>query len=273
MISANAYDGIWVNNASDDTLESNLIGADVARNFGDKSMGNIETGIEIDNGPRITIVSNLVVNNGNRGIAFYDPLTENDWILSNEVILNQGDGILFCSCGDGGSAIYGNLIGTDSTLSDNLGNVGDGIDIGSSNNTIGGTAPGAGNIIAFNTQAGISLEQLNTDTGNLLSGNYIYLNQALGIDLGGSGIPLQNTPGGPHVGPNDLQNYPSLISAVGTSAGTSILGMLDSTPNQTFTIQFFSNYSPDPSGYGQGVTYIGSTTATTNANGQVALST
>jgi Bacterial Ig-like domain (group 3)/Right handed beta helix region/Bacterial Ig-like domain len=266
LISANAYDGIYVDYATDDTLESNLIGADAARNFGDKSMGNTDYGIEIDNGPRITIAKNLVVNNKTGGIALYYALTENDWIIANESILNDGDGILFCSCGSGGSLIYGNLIGTDATGTANLGNQGDGIDIGSPNNTVGGSA-GMGNVIAFNTQAGIGFEQSNTNTGNLLSANLIYANQKLGIDLAATGVPLQNTAGGPHVGPNDLQNYPVLTSASASSSGTAISGSLNSVPNQTFTIQFFSNPVLDASGYGQGQTYVGSTSVHTDASG------
>ena len=104
---------------------------------------------------------------GPGGIALFYALTQNDSIIANEVILNDGNGIMFCSCGSGGSVIYGNLIGTDATGTANLGNQGDGIDIGSPNNTVGGTAAGMANVIAFNTKAGVGFEQLNTDTGNL----------------------------------------------------------------------------------------------------------
>ena len=163
--------------------------------------------------------------------------------------------------------IYGNLIGTDAGGTANLGNQGDGIDIGSPNNTVGGTSAGLANIIAFNTKSGVGFEQLNTNTGNLLSANSIYSNQQLGIDLAATGVPLQNTAGGPHVGPNDLQNYPVLASAIDSSGGTVISGSLNSTPNQTFTIQFFSNPAADASSYGQAQTYVGSTTAYTDSSG------
>jgi Bacterial Ig-like domain (group 3) len=125
-----------------------------------------------------------------------------------------------------------------------------------------------GNVIAFNTQAGVGLEPLNTNTGNLLSDNSIYSNQKLGIDLAATGAPLQNTAGGPHDGPNNLQNYPVLASASATSGvGTAISGSLNSAPDQTFTIQFFTNPVMDASGYGQGQTYVGSTTVHTDSNG------
>jgi len=271
LISANAYDGIYLNGASDATLGFNLLGADSAQNFADTRMGNSVDGIELDDAPGITIANNLAVNNKSGGIALYYPQTANDAIDDNEIILNGGDGILFCNCGSGGSTVYGNWIGTDASGTASLGNQGYGIEIGTPNNTVGGTAAGAANVIAFNTKAGIGLEQLNTDTGNTFSANSIYSNQGLGIDLGNTGVPLQNEPGGPRVGPNRLQNYPVLTSASAFRGGTTITGSLNSTANQTFTIQFFTNTTPDPSGYGEGQTYVGSTTVTTDGSGNASI--
>ena len=45
-----------------------------------------------------------------------------------------------------------------------------------------------------------------------------------------------------------------------------IQGTLNSTANMTFTIEFFANQDCDPSGYGEGQTFIGSTTATTSGS-------
>lgn len=267
LISGNAYDGIYLDDASDDTLEFNLVGTDAAENFSNSTLGNTDMGIELDDAPMITISSNVVASNLTGGIALFYPQTANDLITNNEIVLNDGDGILFCSCGDGGSAIYGNLIGTNVSGTVNLGNKGYGIDIGSANNTVGGTATGEANVIAFNTKAGVGLEKLNTDTGNTLSANSIYSNQALGIDLGETGVPLQNHSGASQAGPNDLENYPVLASAVASTTVTTITGSLTSTANQTFTIQFFSNETADPSGYGQGQSFVGSTTVKTNGSG------
>jgi hypothetical protein len=267
LIAGNAYDGIYLDSANNDTLEFNLIGADAAKNFTNASVGNTEYGIELDNAAQITVAKNLVVNNRTGGIGLFWAQTAHDLISNNEIILNDGNGILFCSCGDGGSAIYGNLIGTDSSGTVNLGNKGDGIDIGTANNTIGGLAAGLANVIAFNTKAGVGLEQLNTDTGNTLSANSIYSNQTLGIDLGGSGIPLKNNAAGSQVGPNHLLNYPVLTSASASSVSTTITGSLMGPAGQTFTIQFFANTAGDPSSYGQGQTYVGFTTVKTDTSG------
>ena len=126
----------------------------------------------------------------------------------------------------------------------NLGNKGYGIDIGSANNTVGGTADGEANVIAFNTKAGIGLENLNTDTGNTISANSIYSNKTLGIDLGESGVPLQNNSGVAQFGPNDLQNYPVLATAVASNDSTTITGSLTSPADHTFTIQFLATPPP-----------------------------
>ena len=137
LISGNNYDGIYLDDASNDTLEFNLISKpDLAQNFTNTKLGNADFGVELDNAPKITIANNLVVTNGAGGIALFYPQTANDLISDNEIILNDGDGFVFCSCGDGGSVIYGNLIGTNSSGTVNLGNKGYGINIGSPNNTV-----------------------------------------------------------------------------------------------------------------------------------------
>ena len=133
--------------------------------------------------------------------------------------------------------------------------------------TIGGTVGGAGNTIAFNVLAGVSIE---SGTGNSILSNSIWANGHLGIDLVAPGDPPNGvTPNAPgvRVGPNDLQNYPILTTAGGGGTSSTVLGTLNSLPKDSFRIQFFTSLIPDPSGYGQGQTLIGSVTVTTDANG------
>jgi hypothetical protein len=96
--------------------------------------------------------------------------------------------------------------------------------------------------------------------------NSIFANGALGIDLGGNGVTPNGTPG---PGPNNYQNYPVLGVAArkGSSVNIQVKGSFTSAPNTTYTLQFFANPTPDPSGYGQGQYLIGTTTLTTNASG------
>src|SRR5439155_25344558 len=73
-----------------------------------------------------------------------------------------------------------------------------------------------------------------------------------------------------HTGPNNFQNFPVLPSAVTSGSSTTITGTLDTLASGPFTIEFFSNDAADPSGYGEGQTYLGSTTATTDGSGHAA---
>lgn len=166
-----------------------------------------------------------------------------------------------------GNIVQGNFIGTDASGTKPLGNLADGVIIsdGAANNLIGGTEPEAGNTIAFNAGAGIMLNPL-AGLGNSLLSNPMFSNGSLGIDLGNDGV-TPNDPLDPDTGPNDSQNYP-VITGV-TPKGTSVMihGTLDSTPNTTFQLEFFSNDVCDPSSYGEGQIFIGFAMVTTNPVG------
>lgn len=97
--------------------------------------------------------------------------------------------------------------------------------------------------------------------GNSILSNSVFSNGGLGMDLGENG-PTANdgdNPNTPQVdpdsdtGPNDLQNKPSLGSAKTVSGTTTIKGTLNSSPADTYIVQFFSN----PSGTDDGRTFIG----------------
>ena len=171
---------------------------------------------------------------------------------------NNSDGIEIRDNGTTGNLVQGNLIGTTASGSSGLANTSYGIQIfnGASNNTIGGTAAGAGNVIAFNGADGVFV---SSGTGNRIQRNSIFSNGGLGIDLGANGV-TSNDPGDPDGGANRLQNFPVLQSIVVSGSNTTILGSIDSaTSNSTYpiTIEFFSNSSCDPSGHGEGETFLG----------------
>jgi titin len=185
---------------------------------------------------------------------------------SNTISGNSQDGIEIDGSGTTGNLIQGNAIGTTGPGTARLGNSRAGVVIknGASNNTVGGA--GAGNVIAYNQGAGVQVgaaEGDSTAVGNAILANAIFDNGALGIDLGGDGV-TPNTPGGPHTGPNDFQNYPVL--AASNTPGT-VTGLLNSAPHSAFHLEFFANPSADPSGYGQGRDFLGELTVTTNALG------
>ncbi len=76
-----------------------------------------------------------------------------------------------------------------------------------------------------------------------------------------------NDAGDGDTGPNGLQNFPLVTSAVLRGANIVVSGTLSSTPGVTFTIDLYSSADKDPDGYGEGATYLGSTTVTTNGSG------
>jgi len=92
----------------------------------------------------------------------------------NVISGNNGSGIFLTDAGTSGNFIQGNYIGPDSTGASATPNGFEGIYIvaGASGNFIGGTAPGAGNVISGNTLRGIYAFGTNT-SGNLIQGNFI----------------------------------------------------------------------------------------------------
>jgi thiol-disulfide isomerase/thioredoxin len=118
----------------------------------------------------------------------------------------------------------------------------------------------------------VSDQANGTTTGNAFNSilsNAISGNDGLGIDLNNDGVTA-DTPGTQSSGPNFWQSYPVLTSVGAADKNQTVSGYLDSTPNMTFTIQFFGNSASDASGHGQGQYFLGSTQVTTDASGHAA---
>jgi uncharacterized repeat protein (TIGR01451 family) len=125
------------------------------------------------------------------------------------------------------------------------------------------------NAITDNTK-GIVISGVST--GTLISNNSIFNNSGPGIDLGDDGI-TPNHPGGRIPGPNFFQNYPVLTAVNSSGGNTAINGSLNSAANTTYKVEFFSNSSCDPSGFGEGQRFLGSIMVTTDASGNADFST
>ena len=132
----------------------------------------------------------------------------------------------------------------------------------SDNNVIGGTGAGEGNVIASG-EKGI-LNNSDMSTGNSFLGNSIFDNK-FGIDLGTNGINA-NDAGDPDTGPNNLQNFPLITSAIPNGASAQISGTLNSVANVQYRIELFSNTACNSSGNGEGRTFLGATTTTLVGN-------
>jgi titin len=169
--------------------------------------------------------------------------------------------------------VEGNFIGTQKDGVHPLGNGASGVFVtgGGANNSIGGTRAGAGNVIANNGADGVLIGSdpnagFNTPAGtrNAVLHNSIFANVQLGIDLGAHDGLTQNDAAG-HNGPNNFQNFPVPTEAFVSGSFLVIVGTLSSAPtSSTFRLEIFANASADPSGHGEGKTFLGFTTVFIN---------
>ncbi len=284
VISGNNQNGIkiqFLNTKA--TIQGNYIGTS---STGDADLGNLQNGIYFYQGAEHIVggetveTGNVIAFNKNNGLYAYSASSVS--ILGNSVLSNKNHGIYFNSGSNhiigGNTPELGNMIAYNGkngiyNLSTNsctfnmnsiLSNVENGIfSSGGSNHTIGGTASDSGNIISLNGKNGILVY---STISCALHQNSIFSNNEVGIDLYPIGINA-NDLGDGDSGPNNLQNYPELNAISADVANTTIEGILNSNPNTTFTIEFFSNSAADPSGYGEGEHFMGSSTITTDGNG------
>ncbi len=254
VISGNLGNGIDIvgPNATNNSVLGNFIGTDVS---GTLDRGNLERGVILSQGASGNQIGSSAPGAGN-------VISGNDFI-----------GLVIVDENTANNVVQGNLIGTDATGTSALGNE-FGVTIeGAANtagNVIGGILSGQRNTIANSVQAGVGLNSPGA-TSNPIRGNLIYSNGGLGIDLGLNGVTA-NDDLDADSGPNNLQNFP-VITLGHSSAGTGVIaGTLNTTANSPsgYFVDFYSNTSCDPSGHGEGETYLGSlTTSVTDANGDV----
>lgn len=218
-------------------IQGNLIGTDVT---GTVALGN-HFGIWLNFGPSL---GNSTIGGAVAGAR-------------NVISGNRSDGV-FISGNSRNNQLHGNFIGTDISGTQPLGNSGNGVRIAEAavNNRIGGAFPGEGNTIAFNERNGVLLEASSSATGNSIRRNSIFSNGALGIDLGGNGV-TPNDPGDGDPGPNNMQNFPVITSVTTNGTQTAITGTLNSTPNTTISVNFYSSSACDSSGNGEGASPFG----------------
>src|SRR5262249_45947087 len=127
-------------------------------------LANAADGVKIDNAPGNTI--------GGTASGAANVLSGNNY------------GVVISSAGASGNLVEGNAIRTDLSGAGPVRNAIGGvlITMGASNNTIGGTATGAGNSIAFNVGNGVNVV---SGTGNAVLSNKIFGNNLQGIAIVG----------------------------------------------------------------------------------------
>ena len=234
LLSGNEWYGIVVSSAgtTGNQILGNYIGSDVD---GTTGLGNTLSGVKLEVSSDSTTVGGAAARN----------------IISD----NQQYGVFIGA--STGNIVQGNNIGTDVNGAA-LGNASNGVRINStaSNNTIGGTAAGAGNVIANNGGRGISVAN-TVGAGNAFLGNSIYNTTNLGIDLRDGtedafGV-TQNDAGDGDIGPNDLMNFPVIYVASLSGGNITVTG--EARPGAT--VKFFEA-DGDASGHGEGQTFIAS---------------
>ena len=144
VISGNTGAGVNVKNATGTQIADNLIGTDAA---GSNALGNTSVGVNLDGTQTTTVQDNVISANASGGM-----------VLSGNAT---------------GTTIVGNLVGTDATGNNALGNGSNGVDLaGAPGTIIGGTGPGSTNVISANEDAGIEIDGVG-GVGAIVQGNFV----------------------------------------------------------------------------------------------------
>ena len=178
------------------TVQGNYIGTNAA---GTAALGNKSSGVSVNSGAVVQI-GGTASGAGNVISANGDPAAPGS---ANGIHLSSANNV-----------VQGNLIGTDATGTQDLGNVLRGILVQASTNTIGGTTAAARNVIS-GAQSGV---HIGSGTGNVISGNYIGTNAAGTAAIGNDGWGIQINSNGNTVG-GATPSAANLISGNGSGRG------------------------------------------------------
>ena len=269
-VQGNGADGIrLLGNATETLLQSNVIGqimggsptlknaghgialeCDQAHLLGNETSGNARSGVLVRGSDNL-IEGLTSSRNGECGIRCEGfrttiggtPFQTKGQFFSNPTGILLTAPVVPVNFTPGNNRIWGNLIGAKSpfgvgqlTPSPNL----RGIHIdGSDDNVIGGvTLSGLFNTIVYNHHEGILVTK---GEGNALSGNTVFKNGLLGIDLSNSEEGDGRDPSDPgdlDVGGNSKTNAPALLQAVQGPSAIHILGSLAAGSTGSYHIEF-----------------------------------
>jgi choice-of-anchor C domain-containing protein len=254
VVSGNTGYGLYITSNSN-TVQGNIVGLDAS---GNNSIGNNQDGVLLS---------------GNNNLVGGGTSAARNVISGHTNASVYADGIYVSGSSN---TIQGNYFGTDITGTLNRGNYNAGVALdGGSNNTVGGTTAGEGNLMAFNRYG----SYVNSSaSGNRILGNSMFSNSIQGIELiWGGGTPNGITPndGAKTAGqPNLLMDFPVFTSATLSGTTLTVMGYVGSAANQsTFANARVEVFIADTNaaGNGQGKTYLGfvTTDASGNFNGPI----
>ncbi len=219
LVSGNAEGGIVLNGTSSAPVQNNLI----AGNFtGTNVTGNAaipndpsqvsEDDIDLLNYSSDNTVGGVSSRDGNNNLSG----------LGN-LISGSGEDGVYVAAGASANLIEGNFIGTDKTGMSSVGNDYQGVGIDSaSNNTLGGTATGTGNVISGGDELGVAI----FGSGGGSSSNNLILGNIIGLAADGS-TALGNSYSGIYLGTG---------SDFGETAGTATNNTIGGTTSAAYNV-------------------------------------
>ncbi|HEX5443754.1 MAG TPA: Ig-like domain-containing protein, partial [Pirellulales bacterium] len=182
VIGGNGYNGVNIvgSGTSGNLLEGNFIGTNAG---GAAALANGGNGLQIVGGAANNTIGGTAVGAGN-------VISGNG---SHSTANSAYGGVFIAGSGTSGNLLQGNFIGTNAGGTSVVDNFGDGVAIqdGATNNILGGTASGAGNVISGNGSSGVYIGGSET-SGNLLEGNFIGTNAggAAALANGDNGVEI-----------------------------------------------------------------------------------
>ncbi len=203
-------------------------------------------GLEIrnfpDDGIDITGGDFNIIGAPNKGNVLYNCGSEKDIFEDDPAQRSWNGCAIVMKNGAQNTTIQGNIIGTNFEKTVTIGNELCGIILqsnGNSNNLIGGTATGEGNVFAYNP---IGLSVFSGSFNNSILGNAFYCNTDNGIALGGDG--------------NNAQVAPTI--------NTASVSVINGTADSDGTVEVYTTSSNCQDGPCQGNTLIGRATVVNN---------
>lgn len=184
LISGNSGQGVAMDGTGtmNNFVTGNLIGVNLA---GTAALPNGGAGAEIFGGAQNNFIGGSTSGAGN--------------VISG----NLHQGVSLSGVGTSGNQVQGNFIGVNAAGVAAIGNAWAGVNCfgSATGNSIGGTVPGAGNVISGNKSQGVLLQDSGT-SGNLVQGNFIGLNAAgtSAVSNSWSGVDINNGAAGNVVG-------------------------------------------------------------------------
>ncbi|PYS69867.1 MAG: hypothetical protein DMF69_15515, partial [Acidobacteria bacterium] len=226
VISGNTTAGVIIDTTSGTRVEGNYIGTNAA---GTAAIPNSTQGVIVAAGATNNTIGGTTARAGNT-------------ISGNTTAGVQLNG--------NGNFVFGNFIGTNPTGTTPIPNNVLGISISASNNQIGGTAAGKGNLVGFNSVGGV---RVNSGSGNAILSNSIYSNS------GGAVLLL--------TGANNNQPSPRMTVASVSASTVVAQGTARGPANTILTIQLFASTDCN-----QAERLVGTTTTTTDGSGNATFS-